>query len=234
MKKLWITGVSLSIFLGIQFLHADLPGQETLTGNRGAGKCFKFLKDENGFDILELYTTTNRCGWFTCQQKTNADGGWNGYVKIVNIDDPKNCFYLGSLTNSRSFKFGKNAKIACYICQPDNTNCLPNDGDPEKRAKCWTGTDKINCDTQVPCSRVLNVSECYSEGKGVFANQPNDLKLCSERDIGENLSGAAGVTATQPQQAVTEANTQIDQISGANAGLAGITGVPGIPTAVAA
>ncbi len=29
MKKLWITGVSLSIFLGIQFLQADVAGQES-------------------------------------------------------------------------------------------------------------------------------------------------------------------------------------------------------------
>jgi hypothetical protein len=224
MKKLWITGVSLSIFIGFQFLQADLPGQETLTFNRGAGTCFKFEKDAKGFDILNLYTTTNRCGWFTVMQKPNADGGWNGYVKMVNVDDPKNSFYLGSLTNSRSLKFGKNAKVACYICQPDNTNCLPNDADPEKRAQCWTGTNKIVCETQVPCSRVLDVTECYSEGKGVFANQYNDLKLCGERDIGINLSGA-GAGA---EQGKSEATTQVGQITGAKGGAGNISSQSGL------
>ncbi len=217
MKKLWITGVSLSIFIGVQLLRADLPGQETLMANRGKGTCWVPVKDAKGFEIFEFKTTTNRCGWFTCQQKTNADGGWNGYVKIANVDDPKQSFYLGSLFQQRSLKFGKGAKVACYICQPDNTNCLPNDGDPEKRAQCWTGTNKINCDTQVPCSRVLDITECYPEGKGVFANQYNDLKLCGERDIGINLSGAGA----NSELAKTQATSQRETGFGAAAGLPG-------------
>lgn len=190
MKKLWITILSLSMF-GLP----RVSGQEAIVHARGKGSCWQSSIDSNGFEIFNFIPSANRCGWFTVFQKrhdiANSPIGWNGYIKIVNPDKPNRMFYLGSDTAQRSFKFGKNSKIACYICQPDTTNCSPND--PERSSKCFTGVNKITCDQQVNCSQVLDITECYSKGEGVFAQVYNDLALCGEPQGGLlNLSGAAG------------------------------------------
>ena len=188
MKKLWITGVSLSIFV-----LGNLGAQEAVTAHRGAGSCWSSSKDGNGIEIFTFNPSTSKCGWLTVFSKPHDTAGspvvYNGYIKMVNPAKPCKAFYLGSTSAQRSLKFGKDAQIACYICRPDNTNCLPND--PTRVAECFVGTNKIECTKQVDCSLVLNITECYPEGKGVFSQVYNDLQLCDEPDINLiNYSGA--------------------------------------------
>jgi len=245
MKKLWITGVSLSIFLGFQFLQADLPGQDTLVANKGKGTCWTIEKDKNGFEIFKFHATTSRCGWFTAygipRDTAGSNKGWPSslYVKMVNADKPinpngsENVFYIGGGTFevNRSLKFGPGSKVACYGCQPKTSgitgnlpvNCAPNDGDPAKRAACWQGYDALDCSKQIDCSKVVDITECYSEGKGVFANEFNDLQLCDERTIGIILGTGKGSAISE-----TEATTQAGQITGAGAAVGNISGVAGI------
>ncbi len=182
MKRLWMTYASLSIFL-----ISGLLAQEPVTEERGGGTCWVARKDTNGLEVFDFIPSSNRCGWFSVEQRSHdtagSNIGWNGYIKIVNARKPEKAFYLGSTIPNRQLKFGKDSTVACYICQPwDNTNCYPND--PSRAADCFKGTYKINCDTQVDCSKVIKINECYSEAKGPIAQaSPNDLGLCQEADL---------------------------------------------------
>lgn len=212
MKRLWLTVISLSIVIFFLTDLSAVKGQEQVVPQYGKGSCWKIVQDSQGFQVFEFFPSTSSCGWFTVSQLTKStagsDIGWNGYIKIINPSDPKAAFYLGSTFPMRSLKFGKNLKgenprIACYICEPDNTNCLPND--PSRSDECFSKSksDRISCLKQVHCPKVVEITECYQKGEGVFAQVYNDLALCGEPEINLlNVSGAGGNSYTD-QDATT-------------------------------
>ncbi|MBY0109945.1 MAG: hypothetical protein K2X90_02435 [Candidatus Babeliaceae bacterium] len=240
MKKLWITGVTLSIFLASTFLKA----QENLVQNRGKGTCWTSEKDKNGFEIYRFHPTTTKCGYFVAYQiprdTAGSDRGWpSGLpVKIVNIDHPENVWYLGlgPFENQRALKFGKDAKMACYGCQPKMSgirgnlpiNCSPNDGDPAKRAACFTGIDALDCSMQIDCSKVVDITECYQKAVGSISSaQFNDLKLCGERDMGENY-GPGRNSAISSQTAATVQQQGEGALFGPKAGAQNLSNQTGL------
>lgn len=232
MKKLWITSVSLSIFV-FGGRVAYLVGQEGLVQNRGAGFCWRSVRDAKGFELFEFIPSTNRCGWFVAYQiprdTAGSNRGWPSglYVKIVNANDPSQDFYLGggfAPENQRQLKFGKGAKMACYVCQPKVTgmtgnlppNCAPNDGDPVRRAACFSGYDALDCSRQVDCSLVVDIPECYQDSQGVIAmSLYNDLKLCHEADM--SLANY-GVGKDSEMSGKTQAAVQVGTPYGARGG----------------
>ncbi len=199
MKRVWLSVISLSI-IGNFF---DLCGQEAVMPNRGEGSCWRKVRDGvGGPELFEFLPTSDRCGWFTVSQisrvTAGSSKGWNGYIKIVNQAKPTSDFYLGSTFPMRSLMFGKGSRIACYKCKPEtNTSCLPND--PVRIKECFTpgSLGAISCETQVDCSQVIEITECYSQGEGgAFSLMYNDLDLCPMQFVNtlENLSGAGRST----------------------------------------
>lgn len=231
MKRLWISEIILSIFLMINLLPgASVQAQEPTMPNRGAGTCWQWVKDKNGVEIIAFNATTEKCGWFTVAQRRHdtagSNIGWNGYIKIANVKDPSKAFYLGvNPDTSRSLKFGKGAQMACFICNPEDTNCSPNNADPCERAKCFVGkmtrecpfnstTTPLDCSTQVDCSRVIDITECYSEGEGVFSKVNNDLQLCNSVSNLENYG-----TGSRSYNAQLDATTQAGTVVSASSGM---------------
>lgn len=220
MKKLWLSILGLSIFGFAIFFscYADLP----ITQNSGRGFCYNFMKQPaSGKEIIRFHADTkSACGWFSSfvKNRTTAgiNEGWNGFVKIVNVKEPSDAFYLASDTPSRPMNFSDGSEMACYICGPEqNTNCKPNDPDPNVAAQCFRGFDKINCENQVDCSKVIDITECYTTAQGINTIQYNDLELCKNWRGAtlDNFSGV-GKGAYQDQNNASSTEPTIGKIGG--------------------
>ena len=122
------------------------------------------------------------------------------YVKGPNgFDVIELVFYLATPNNNRSLNFSGTQQVACYECT-NNTSCDPNGS--ESKEKCFTkgALGYIECDKQVNCSNVAEITSCYKLGEGQMDAQYNDLDLCvADETNGKGNYSGAGKDAYQAQ-----------------------------------
>ena len=194
MKRLWLIVGTLSI---TGLVQADVATQGI------EPECHRYVKGPNGFDVIELSGAhAAKCGWATFQKIFHTESGGKGsnnFVRLANVKDPSKVFYLATPNKNRSLNFSGTQQVACYECT-NNTSCDPNGS--ESKEKCFTkgALGYIECDKQVNCSNVAEITSCYKLGEGQMDAQYNDLDLCvADETNGKGNYSGAGKDAYQAQ-----------------------------------